>query len=488
MVQLKPYVPDAPGRRASGRRLVRGGVSGCPPRRATSPDRRLQLHAECSNEPRPGGPAGPSKATGSIQFGLNGRPYRSAALTFGAGRRDVDRTVIIGGVGHRLLLAALTVLLSAGCVSPSMPAGPEPSGPAPEPVPSGVLYGRVLRPDGRPATQSTVQAYQVSGEDDLRTGIAMMSLGFFCLLPGFCPSPVSAKVDQNGRYAYPANKIKPVKRVTITARHAADAGQVSGPEVVISFDHQDGTQQRVPDLRYWEPAVSVRQIGSQAAVSWPALASNADYALWTITDGGRSGRPQPTGVATRGTSANIDLRPYEDKPTALIVVATVEKDKATFAYHSGSVALPTAGAPPSRGLPCKIGDSGAPLLEAAAPCPLTDGNLEDNAAVPTPCPSSTTASACPNPTRHRICVDLGSPQPVSLLVYRTPFLASGTIVELSSDGRHFKTVGRSADSDDSDVHLAHVAPAVVARLACVRNDRFGFGGAVLNEISVWTKG
>ncbi|WP_027345957.1 hypothetical protein [Hamadaea tsunoensis] len=385
------------------------------------------------------------------------------------------------------LAVPLAAVSLTGCTAPHMPTGPEPTGAAPEPVPSGVLYGRVLRQDGRAATRSTVTAFQLSDEDIVRTGAAVVSLGFFCLVPDFCPRSVSATVEPTGEYAFPADKMKPVPHVTVTARHAAESGQATGPAVVVSFDRAQG-RQRVPDLRFWEPSITVRTTGADtsadtgAVVTWTGFPGGADYALWTVTG---TDSPQPTGVTTRETSARLDLRPFEDLPTALIVVASTrspadgEIAQGDFAYHSGSVALPSAGGPPSREHPCSLGDPGGRLTAAAMPCPLTDGDLDTNAVVAAPCATS----SCATVTRHRICVDLGTPRPVSLVAYRTPFLTEGTIVELSGDGTHFHRAGNVTDS--GGLHIARIAPAQTARLACVRNDRFGFAGAILNEISVW---
>lgn len=373
-----------------------------------------------------------------------------------------------------LLALALLTGASAACTAPIPTDRAEPARSAPEPVPSGALYGRVLRQDGRPATRSSVEAYQLSTEDKARLGVAVLSLGFFCLVPGFCPRPVSAKVNDDGGYAFATDKIKATPSVTVTARHAADPGQVTGPVVVASFDHASGTAQRVPDLRYWEPAVTVRRDG---AVSWPALDRPAHYALWTVAG---TGSPQPTGVATDGTSAALDLRLFEDAPTSVVVVATVTAGDVTFAYHTGSVPLPSAGAPPSRGRPCRVAPANTALGQAVAPCPLTDGDLTTNVTVPVPCPSGT----CAAPAPHRICVDLGPARPVSLVVYRTPFTVRPA-VELSPDGVTFSRVAVPPSTVDSDVVPVRVDPPTRASLACVRDDGSGLAGAVLTELSAW---
>ncbi len=386
-----------------------------------------------------------------------------------------------------LLAVAILTGASAGCTAAPIPRDrPEPARSAPEPVPSGALYGRILRQDGRPATRSSVEAYQLSTEDKARLGVAVLSLGFFCLVPGFCPRPVSAKVNDDGGYAFPTDKVKATPSVTVTARHAADPGQVAGPVVVASFDHPTGTTQRVPDLRYWEPAVTVRHTGSAATLGWTALGRPARYAVWTVVG---TGSPEPTGVETDGTSATLDLRPYEDAPTAVVVVATTTDTVAgtpvTFAYHAGSVPLPSAGAPPSRGRPCRVGTANTALVEAAAPCPLTDGDLDTNATVPVPCPSGTAAPSCFALTPHRICVDLGPARPVSLVVYRTPFNGTRPAVELSPDGVSFTRATMRVSTMDSDIVAVPVDPPTRAVLVCVRDDGAGLAGAVLDELSAW---
>lgn len=395
------------------------------------------------------------------------------------------------------ILELLAVLLLAGCLAPSFPSQPEPTGPAPEPVPSGELYGRVMRQDGRPATRSTVQIYQLSNQDKARIGVAAVSLGLFCLVPGFCPSPVSAPVNAQGAFAFPADKLKPTPHVTVTARHVPGPGQATGAVVVAQFDHAAGSQQRVPDLRYWEPTVTVGRAGVTAMVTWSALPHATGYTLWTVPADGSRG-PRSTGVTTTGATARLDLRPFEDEPTALIVVAsvarTVDGRQTSFAYSTASTALPSAGAAPSRGRPCRVGDPGVRLTPVTHPCPLTDGDLDVNADLPVDCASGSPAASrspagsvpvCAPATPHRVCVDLGGPRQVSLVVYRTPFLTDGTVVELSPDGVRFDRVGTRTGDPAGDVHPVTVDPPRRASLACVRNDRFGFAGAVLDELSVW---
>src|SRR5262249_38481790 len=143
---------------------------------------------------------------------------------------------ILAAMRRRWLLALTLPLLLGGCAGPSMPTQPEPTGPAPQPIASGALYGRVMLQDGRPATRSTVEAFQLSKQDKERVGIAALSLGIFCLVPGFCPHPVSAKVNRAGEYAFPTEKIKPTSHLTLTARYPAEAGQFAGARVVAQLD------------------------------------------------------------------------------------------------------------------------------------------------------------------------------------------------------------------------------------------------------------
>jgi hypothetical protein len=349
------------------------------------------------------------------------------------------------------------------------------------------MYGRVIHQDGSAASRSTVQIYQLTNEDKARIGVAMFSLGFFCLVPGFCPRSATAKVGPQGGYAFPADSVKAAPHVSLTARHSPAPGQESGAQVVVEFELPSASPARLPDVRYWEPTVAVHAKGSDAEVSWPAPSASphggqTHYALWTVSgDGG----PQPTGVETDGRTATLDLRPYEDQPAALVVIATttvtIDGREYTFAYHAGSVPLPSAGAPPSRRRPCAVGDPGKALIPAATPCAATDGVLDVNAAV-------SDGSPAPSPTRHRICVDLGEPRRLSLVVFRTPFLTTGTVVEVSPDGNAFTTAGRPPTDragGSRSIYPVRLDSQPRVRFACVRDDRFGFAGAVLNELSAW---
>ena len=87
-------------------------------------------------------------------------------------------------------------------------------------------------------------------------------------------------------------------------------------------------------------------------------------------------------------------------------------------------------------------------------------------------------------THQRVCVDLGAPGQVSLVVYRTPFLYDKALVELSTDGRRFVPAGRpeTRGRGNTEVFTVAVDPAKIAKVVCIRHQ---FSGAALRELSVW---
>ena len=76
-------------------------------------------------------------------------------------------------------------------------------------------------------------------------------------------------------------------------------------------------------------------------------------------------------------------------------------------------------------------------------------------------------------------IDLGKPVPISLVVAHG--IAGMTVVEVSTDGTHYRQVGILTDSPASVVPLGHP----VARYLRVRAPS-GLDESLLYEISVWT--
>jgi len=92
-----------------------------------------------------------------------------------------------------------------------------------------------------------------------------------------------------------------------------------GTQVVIEFDQPSTIPRRLPDVRYWEPAVTVHATGTGAEVSWPAPSASphgdrVHYALWTV-----GGDGQPAAAPTRHRIC-VDLG--EPRPLGLVVFRT----------------------------------------------------------------------------------------------------------------------------------------------------------------------
>ncbi|WP_020573666.1 hypothetical protein [Actinopolymorpha alba] len=382
-----------------------------------------------------------------------------------------------------LVALMLAALMLAACTGETVPA-PRSTGP------SGALYGQVIAADGGPATDAEVRMFQMTRDDKVRTGVAVFSLGLFCLAPGFCPTPVNAKVSSQGAYSFPTRVMKETRDLTVTATEPSSDDDTSAMSTSVSFVRRSAPQ-RAPDLVLWQPRVEVETSGERASVSWSRLGDAPHGPRITYTVGVRrkssgSGELQQLGAQSTRTTSSFDLRPYEDEPTELIVAAgtkaSVDGEEVELAYRSAGHDLPLGTAPPSRERPCLVDDPDGGLRPAKAPCPLTDGEFDNHAEVLAPGECSVDTRTCEATSHRRLCVDLGTPRQVSLIVFRTPFtLGSDEIrAEVSRDGRHFVTVG--AGQNDQEIVPIEVKPQRTARIVCLRGS---FSGNLFQELSVW---
>ncbi|HZC26940.1 MAG TPA: hypothetical protein VE287_07940 [Actinopolymorphaceae bacterium] len=388
-----------------------------------------------------------------------------------------------GSAFVRAFIALLAVALAlAACAGETVPA-PDSTGPV------GALYGNVRAADGGPATDAKVHMFQLTREDELRTGIAVATLGILCLAPGFCPTPVNAEVSSQGAFSFPTRVMKKTPYLTITANRW-EADRDSDASVSASFRRRSAPQ-RAPDLTFWQPKVRLTVSGTRARVSWTALRHSptgprVTYSIGVVA-GDDAGEPRQVGRTTRESSAYLDLRPYEDSPAEVVVVAGTEASvsgrEVEYAYTSDGQDLPLTQPPPSRDRPCLVDDArSGRLVPVSGRCGLTDGDLETQVEVLASGECSADSKPCEPPTHHRVCVDLGSPRRVSLVDFRTPFAldVAGIRAELSSDGRQFTTVGVA--HDDQDIFSVPVRPVRSARFACLRG---AFSGSQLQEVSAW---
>ncbi|GAB3427629.1 hypothetical protein [Flindersiella endophytica] len=361
-----------------------------------------------------------------------------------------------------------------------------PSGPPPSPV-VGALYGKVTSTNGRAITDAEVSLFQITRDEEIRTGLAMFSLGFYCLIPGWCASPVEAELSSYGYYSFPARVMKQTPDLALSAKRPSRADELSPASTSLSLPNARDPQQ-APDVAIWEPALRMEQRGDRIVVRWPRLSGavhgpEVTYSVWVRSLQDTGARSEQAAGPTTGTSAALDLRVYEDQPTEVVVMASskanVRGQEVEFGYRTAGHELPPGDTPPSRGRPCVVDGRSGTLVPAKSPCAMTDGDLDLHQEVLAPGDCSVDTKGC-EPTRHeRLCVDLGHVRPVRLVVLRTPFGFTDMRLETSADGESFRTIGRSRDADVIDVRPRTVRNA---RYVCVHGS---FTGHHIRELSVW---
>jgi hypothetical protein len=329
------------------------------------------------------------------------------------------------------------------------------------------ITGRALDAAGRPLADRKVLLFKEGDVADLVLGVVFTvgTLGSICLLPGapvVCRKAKTATTDGAGNY-----------RFEITGRDTqgligtestldvvvADA-KPGGPSTTITFAVRK-TSVALPDARLWNAAPHVTEGQGRIRLAWSGLpaeaGSKASFAA-QLFDPQRQAAvwSQPA----RGSGADIDARLLEDHPASTAVTARTNLTGSGAAnvhgvYLSTRVAArPIAGAPPSRGSACLAVVGTATLTTAPQhPCRATEGDLL-------------------TPAR------LTSAQPVRLVVGRG--LAGQVLVELSEDGRTYRTIATGTDTTTA------VSPpgAPAARFVRLRSPS-GLDESLLTEVSVW---
>ena len=215
----------------------------------------------------------------------------------------------------------------------------------------------------------------------------------------------------------------------------------------------------LPDLRRWQPAVTV----AAGHIGWDPPAPGSYQVV--VEDG--AGQLVWTFDSTR-PSVSFDPRVLEDTAGKLTVSAvtsagaegttvTVRRQSARVDYRSA------AGPPLSRGRPCAAGAPAVPLT----PCVLTDGNFANEL----PRPATTTTTSAGGAVPETATIDLGRSAEVSLIVVR----GCACQVERSTDGQTWTAVGRSTGY--TAVSPSRTGPARFVRLTGPLSD--------LHEVSVW---
>lgn len=341
------------------------------------------------------------------------------------------------------------------------------------------ISGRALDASGRPLSGAQVLLFKQAdlGEVLLGTVLAIGTLSTICLLPeapAICDEASIATADADGRYEFELKGSDTQGTLgTEATLNAVFSGPTAQGSTTISFTAKD-TEITLPDARLWRSRARVsgrirlawsplpRGAGSDAAYSAELFEADSQSAFWS----------QPAS----GNEASIDPRILEDQSGTVAVSASTDLSggsgtgEVRASYLSTRLPVDgTAGAPPSRGRPCAaVTGPGRPVRGALPACAATDGDLTT--------PSHLTSRKAGVVTG--VVIDLGAARPVSLVVVRG--FAGQVLVEVSDDGRTFRTVATSAGS----AAALEVPGSPSARYVRLRSPA-GLDESLLSELSVW---
>jgi hypothetical protein len=271
------------------------------------------------------------------------------------------------------------------------------------------LRGRVLGADGAPVANAHVR---VNAMHDTTTAVigffATFGLGLLtCFAPPadgeLCPVPNSkefkANTDANGRYSFTFKNAHRRGQQTNTD-YVFSIGVPSharaGATVVASYELelQDAVHD-APDLRVWDPAVTLAPRARAYAVVYPRRPNSKNSGQVFIDD-------KPSGLAVPD-SREIDARAVEDRPFSVLANAAKDVTAAGTIYHQRFIAAPATRkgelVPLSRNAPCTATRADG----TTAHCGYTDGDLVTAGVVDT-------NGAVPVTT---VIIDLGAPKQVA---------------------------------------------------------------------------
>jgi hypothetical protein len=335
-----------------------------------------------------------------------------------------------------------------------------------------IATGHAQKQDGSAMAAAQVElirhqdAWQTLG--DVFTTLA--TLGIACLTQqvDICSTFQSVKTDSSGEYQFAMRgedtqgSTNQALLFTAFLRGSTPMGATRPAAVGVDFHIQE-TRLAMPDLRLWE-AVGTEQDGGgdTALLDWETLPSNIgsasgyrvvlttsdNHMIWSTT-------------ATTNTVYPLDRRVTQDFAGQWSVWAqrtTHDDDQSTdweFTHYSPARSWASKNLiPRSRGKDCYVHAENTPQKQS--PCTLTDGKLSTRfQKVPTPqCPQGQMCT--PPPQNQWVYVDLGTSQPLSLLVLYDVAAtgASGLIVEGSNDATSWTAL---ATTDLSKYHTVTLA-------------------------------
>jgi hypothetical protein len=343
------------------------------------------------------------------------------------------------------------------------------------------ISGRALNASGKPLAGARVLLFKQAdiGEVVFGTVLTVGSLSTICLLPeapAICRKARTATTDADGRYHFELKGSDTQGTLgTESTLNVVFAGPRAQGSTTVSFTAKDEAI-TLPDARLWRSAPTVSRPSGRIQLSWSTVPSAAGsdpaYSAQLFEAGGASALwSQPAS----GRRATIDPRILEDQPGSVAVGAGTTLSGGSGAggvrasYLSRRLRVTaTAGTPPSRGRPCAaVTGTAPPKAGPFSPCSVTDGDLKRPARL-----SGATAAVVSG-----VVIDLGSSRPVSLVVTRG-FLGQ-FLVEVSGDGRSYRTVATSAGS------AAIAVPGnPSARFVRLRSP-VGLDESLSSEVSVW---
>ena len=347
------------------------------------------------------------------------------------------------------------------------------------------ISGQALDSSGVALAGATVSLFKEADFGDLILGsvLTVGSLGTVCLLPNaptICNHAHTTTTGPDGRYTLDIKGADTQGLIgtasTLDLVIAARGSTADSPSTTLSFTVSQTTVQ-LPGARLWNASPTVRRGGRSIALGWHPLplgyGSSPSYAAQFFTPARQAAIWTQSGTAS---GATVDARVLEDaSSTAAAGAGATLSGVGTGSVHASylSTRLPVPNAsevPPSRHRPCEAVVGSATLTTVAQPtCAATDGDLVDPARLAGSNGGVVTGAV----------VDMGRPVPIRLVVARG--LAGMTIVELSTDGVHYRQVAIMDNSPEA------VQPpgGPVARYVRVRAPS-GLDESLLYEISVWT--
>ena len=350
------------------------------------------------------------------------------------------------------------------------------------------VTGRATRQDGSALSGSSAVLIKEPDLGEVLTGFTTVigSLGLACLsdeAPELCRSARRVSTDGSGHFRFELlgkdtqGSVGQASRFNLAVRAPARTGTVGGASRTERFIIQH-TRLETPELKLWEPQLTVSTGESRASVTFGALPEGATDA--------RVAFHVPGGLVwgdTYVSGAAIDARLLEDAVGTVSVSTTTtgEREGVSFeARHMSEVLAFTgrAGAPPSRDASCiAMGASGEPVVLST--CAATDGDFAIHfEAPPLPiCEQDPEAEGCESGRADRtLTVDLGTARPASLVVVRG--LGGEVIVDHSDDGESWSVI-------TLDGMVGELPAESSTRYVRVRSKTDEAPLPTLTEVSVW---